>query len=172
MKKLVEITDDQLTTLNDVVFVLEQHIEDYVDVMEASDRAKLEADIVNLKKIIDADTIKPKVKHVTDKNAVQMAYREGRESVCPNYSLCVFSTFCKDTLYLTDDYEKAMQKAKSQSLIHNCVFTVYDIKKAKDNSYRVFENISYDNGNVFEFGSKVSFHFDFISQVANNIVKI
>jgi hypothetical protein len=107
--------------------------------------------------------------NVTNHDEFMMAI--GRESVNPNYKFCMLSESLMDTLYLTDDYEAALRKAKTLSLLSDHVFSVFSIKNTEE-GYKTFYEIQYDGGKPVEPSSYMFLHYDYLSKVVKNIVKL
>ena len=95
----------------------------------------------------------------------------GREHVNPNFDYCVLSESLMDTLYLTDDYEKALRKAKSLSTLNDHVFSVFSIKETED-GYKTFYEMQYDGGEPVEPSSYMFLHYDYLAQAVKSIVKL
>ena len=90
----------------------------------------------------------------------------------PNFKYCVFSTGWKEELYLTDDIGKAMEKAAALSKTKGDFFSVYSIKKAKDDTYRTYTESTWTNGHLLSEDHDEFLHYDFLSQMAKKIVKL
>ena len=96
----------------------------------------------------------------------------GRESVNPNFDYCILSESLMDTLYLTDDYETALRKAKSLSIINkDHVFSVFSIKETED-GYKTFYEMQYDGGEAVSPSHYMFLHYDYLSRAVKNIVKL
>ena len=134
----------------------------------------------NFESVIKTDDVSKKISvlknivsrpdyNVTNHDEFMMAI--GRESVNPNYKFCMLSESLMDTLYLTDDYESALRKAKTLSLLSDHVFSVFSIKNTEE-GYKTFYEIQYDGGKPVEPSSYMFLHYDYLSKVVKNIVKL
>lgn len=99
--------------------------------------------------------------------------KKSRESVCPNYRYCVVDSNI-NCCWLTDDYEKAMMKAKSESYsVHK--WYVCEIKKTFDDTYRTYIDGFFCDGRYYERIDHNEFlHYDYIARTIGyeNIQKI
>ena len=128
------------------------------------------SDDVSKKIDILKNIVSSKDYNVTDHDKFMMTI--GREQVNPNFNFCVLSESLMDTLYLTDDYETALKKAKSLSIItKDHVFSVFSIKNTTD-GYKTFYEMQYDGGNPVEPSSYMFLHYDYLAQSVKNIVKL
>lgn len=177
----------ELTVISDVVLELERRLEYYWDDMEPDCKEELEDTISTLNGILKKPDFAPEVKYVEVKvpvekllnsdevqDRIKMAERHGRELVNPNFKYCVFNTDkAEETLWLTDDYEKALWKAKSLSRCGIGFYTVYEIKKAYDGTYKTYSGETYHEGELlFDRKSDEFLHFDYLAQMAGKIIKM
>lgn len=177
----------ELTVISEVILEFERRLEYYGDDMEPDCKEELEDAISTLNGILKKPDFAPEVKYVEVEVPVEkilnskeiedrlkMAERFGRESVNPNFKYCVFSTEMRDGLYVTDDFEKALSKAKSLSLSSSYGFyTVYKIRKTHDGTYKTFMEETYHDGELLTDRRGEEFlHFDYLVQVADGVVKM
>lgn len=177
----------ELTVISDVVFELERRLEYYGDDMEPDCKEELEDTISTLNGILKKPDFAPEVKYVEVEvpvekllnseevqDKIKMAVTHGRELVNPNFKYCVFSTDCTiDGIFLTDDFEKALKKAKSLSLSGKGFYTVYEIKQAKDGTYKTYSEETYHEGRPLGNRHREEFlHFDYLAQIAGKIIKM
>lgn len=110
-------------------------------------------------------------KDIDDK--ISLAFRKGSESVPPLFNYCIFNTSLQGDMYVTDNLEVAMNKAKCLSLLDKFGFyEVCSIRKIKDGTYKLFRECCYHNG-IYHNGNDEEFlHFDYIRKNFTNIIKL
>jgi hypothetical protein len=141
-------------------------LESFIEFLKS---ANLETDDVSKKISVLKNIVSLPDYNMTNHDELMMAI--GRESVNPNYKFCVLSESLMDTLYLTDDYEKALRKAKTLSLFSDHVFSVFSIKETED-GYKTFYEIQYDGGKPVEPSLYMFLHYDYLSRAVKSIVKL
>ena len=177
----------ELTVISEVILELERKLEYYGDDMEPECREETQDIISTLNGILGKPDFAPEVKYVEVEvpvekilnqdevqDRVKMAERHGRELVNPNFRYCVFNHDKADeTLWLTDDYEKALRKAKSLSRCNYGYYTVYEIRKTHDGTYKTYSGETYHEGEFLSDRRGEEFlHFDYLSQMAGKVEKI
>ena len=127
-------------------------------------KRKPKSAITNYGKLYESDHI--------FKNYVDTAVRHARESVNPNYKFCV----CNDSfgkMWLTDDIDKAMQFASTQSKLNTRTgYNVMKIVQAKDGTYKTVKECWYSNGKYQDGEGGYFLHFDYLAQYAFEINKL
>ena len=179
------IDTKELITIENVIFELEQRLDLYGEDMDKECFDELTDTINTLKGITSKPDFVPEVKYVevevpTEKilnsdeieSRIRVAEKHGRECINPNFKYCVFSTGWKEELYLRDDIGKAMEKAAALSKTKGDFFSVYSIKKAKDDTYRTYTENTWANGHLLSEDHDEFLHYDFLSQMAKKIVKL
>lgn len=180
------ITDEELKSLAEVLDFVEFEAE-YLHDLESPDAQPLLDAAHALQAVIQRKDYKPKTKiveKVVEKETlteqqihdmVSAAERRGRESVDPLFKYCVFNSLHTKALYVTDDYETALAKAKSMSISNYGHWHVYSIRQASDKSYKLYDEGCYDDSEFSEpdmkFGGQF-LHFDYIRSICTDIVKI
>lgn len=177
------IDGHELTVISDVVFELEHKLEYYGDDMEPDCKKELEDAISTLNGILKKPDFAPEVKYVyvekllnpeQVQERIEMAVTYGRELVNPNFKYCVFNTDSTvDGIFLTDDFEKALLKAKSLSLVGHGFYTVYEIKQSSDGTYKTYSEETYHDGQPLgnRYG-KEFLHFDYLAKMSRKIIKM
>lgn len=176
----------ELTVISEVILEFERRLEYYGDDMEPDCKEELEDAISTLNGILKKPDFAPEVKYVevevpvekllnSDEvqDRIKLAERHGRELVNPNFKYCVFSSEMREGLYVTDDFEKALAKAKSLSLSSYGFYTVYSIKRIDDGTYKTFMEETYHGGELLsDRGGEEFLHFDYLVQVAAGVIKM
>lgn len=179
------IDTNELIVIEDMIFELEQRLELYGEDMEKECFDELTDTLNTLKGITSKPDFVPEVKYVEVEKPVERLLNEneikdrilcaekfGRESVNPNFKYCVFSTEWTDELYLTDDIDKAMEKAASLSKREKVFFTVYEIRQSSDGTYRTYDDTTWTDGHMLPKDRMEFLHFDYMAQMAKKIVKL
>lgn len=181
------IDANELRVLGSVIEYLEFYTDYYSDVVDPNtDVVEMRKAIPILKGVMSKKDFKPKTKVIEKntisdddlKNMLYNAEKHGREIVDPLFKYCVFSSRMNGTLYLTDDYAKALEKGKSLSISDDCYefWEIYSIEKIYDGSYKLFKDCYYLKGEFHESSKYVSdkefLHFDYIRNLFEKIVKI
>lgn len=156
------IGKEEIDTIQWAATSLESFIEFFKSV-------NLETDDVSKKINVLKNIVSSPDYNVTNHDELMMTI--GRESVNPNYKFCVLSESLMDTLYLTDDYEAALRKAKTLSLLSDHMFSVFSIKNTEE-GYKTFYEIQYDGGKPVEPSLYMFLHYDYLSRVVKSIVKL
>lgn len=156
------IGKEEIDTIQWAATSLESFIEFFKSV-------NLETDDVSKKISVLKNIVSRPDYNVTNHDELMMTI--GRESVNPNYKFCVLSESLMDTLYLTDDYEAALRKAKTLSLLSDHMFSVFSIKNTEE-GYKTFYEIQYDGGKPVEPSLYMFLHYDYLSRVVKSIVKL
>ncbi len=156
------IGKEEIDTIQWAATSLESFIEFFKSV-------NLETDDVSKKINVLKNIVSRPDYNVTNHDELMMTI--GRESVNPNYKFCVLSESLMDTLYLTDDYEAALRKAKTLSLLSDHMFSVFSIKNTEE-GYKTFYEIQYDGGKPVEPSLYMFLHYDYLSRVVKSIVKL
>ena len=179
------IDTKELIAIEDMIFELEQRLELYGCDMEKECFDELTDTLNTLKGITSKPDYVPEVKCVeveapTEKilnsdeidERIRLAEKYGRECINPNFKYCVFSTGWKEELWLTDDIGKAMEKAASLSKSVSEFFTVYNIRQASDGTYRTYSESTWVDGHLLHEDHDEFLHYDFLSQMAQKIIKM
>lgn len=104
---------------------------------------------------------------------ISLAFRNGCESVPPLFDYCVFNSNLRGDLYVVDNLEVAMNKAKCLSLSNNFGFyEVCLIRQIKDKTYKLFKECHYHNGIYYDGNDEEFLHFDYIRKNFTNIIKL
>ena len=184
------ITDEELKSLAEVLDFVE-HEAEYLHDLGSLDAQPLADAAHALQSVIQREDYKPEVKIVEKiveketlteqqiRDMVSAAERRGRESVNPLFKYCVFNSLHTNALYVTDNYETALAKAKSLSVSEGGIseggyWYVYSIKQAYDKSYKLYvEGFYYDSKFIESSrGSREFLHFDYIRCICTRIIKI
>lgn len=179
------ITDEELRSLAKVLDFVE-HEAEYLHDLGSSDAQPLADAAHTLQSVIQREDYKPEVKvveKIVEKETlteeqihdmVSAAERRGRESVDPLFKYCVFNALHTEVLYVTDNYEAALAKAKSLSISEDGCWYVYSIAQVFDKSYKLFsDGFYYDsNFNVPSMFPHEFLHFDYIRSICTSIIKI
>ena len=179
------VDTNELIAIEEVIFDLERHLELYGEDMEKDCFDEMSATLKTLKGITSKPDYAPEVKYVEVekpvekllnedeiKDRIYCAEKHGRESVNPNFRYCVFSTEWTNELYLTDDINKAMEKAASLSKRESVFFTVYEILQSSDGTYRTYNDTTWIDGHMLPKDRDEFLHFDYMAQMAQKIVKL
>lgn len=181
------INDEEISTLRDVIDFIECYTDYYYDIADQyqnSDAFKMRNSLPILKKIVNRKDFTPKekiVERVIEKTitddelnqAIKLAERHGRESVNPLFKFCVFNSTISGTLYLTDDYENALEKARSLSNLNDGFFEIHSIRDTEDGTYKLYKEGFYNRGVFYESSNDSGYlHFDYIRNCFKDIIKI
>ena len=179
------IDTNELIAIEEVIFDLERHLELYGEDMEKDCFEEMSATLKTLKGITSKPDFAPEVKYVEVEKPVEKVFNEdeikdrirlaekyGRECINPNFKYCVFSTGWKEELYLTDDIGAAMEKAAALSKSVSEFFTVYEIRQASDGTYRTYSESTWVDGHLLHEDHDEFLHYDFLSQMAQKIIKM
>ena len=183
---LKEITEKEKYALRQVYEFVEAYVDyycDYVDNPE-TDAYRMNGCLPFIKSIIDKPTKrKPKPQSVEElilANSELKAYidtkvRWAKESRNPNYKYCVADA-STTRIWLTDDYDKALQFAKTQSKINEDDYVVYSIQQMKDKTYKLKRECSYMEGDytAASFVYEIYLHYNYVAEMVGetNIFKI
>lgn len=101
--------------------------------------------------------------------------RWAKESRNPNYKYCV--TDGETTrVWLTNDYDKALQFAKTQSKINEDDYVVYSIQQMQDQTYKLNRECWYTEGDYMAASSayELYLHYNYVAEIVGeeNIFKI
>lgn len=179
----------ELKALESAINFIEAYTDYYYDDIDDpdSEAARMCGVLTVLKGVMGKKDFKPKTKviekkSITDeelKDMLSTTERHARESVDPLFKYCVCNSRMTGTLYLTDDYGKALEKAKSQSISNSQFdfFEVFSIGKIDDGSYKLFREGVYNDGEFTDqsdskFNDREFLHFDYIRNLFHKIEKI
>lgn len=179
------VDTNELIVIDEVILDLERQLDLYGDDMEKECLEELTNTISVLKGITNKPDFAPEVKYVEVEKPVEKllnedeikdriwcAEKHGRESVNPNFKYCVFSTGWTKELYLTDDIGAAMEKAAALSKSVGEFFTVYEIRQASDGTYRTYSESAWVDGHLLHENHEEFLHYDYMSQMADKIIKM
>lgn len=179
------IDEKEQIIISEVIFDIERRLDLYGDDMEKDYFEEMSATLNTLKGITSKPDFAPEVKCVEVekpverllnedeiKDRIRCAEKHGRESVNPNFRYCVFSTGWMKELYLTDDIGAAMEKAASLSKSVGEFFTVYNIRQASDGTYRTYSENTWVDGHLLHEDHDEFLHYDFLSRMAQKIIKM
>lgn len=178
------ISKKELKTLEDVADFIQGYVEYYEDVESDEDSIipEITKTLSALKKIINKEDYKPKIRtkeivkevkiDVSDGEKI-MIERKAMEKVDPLFKYCIIN-HGHVTMWLTDDYGKALGKAKEISMLEENRFfgTIYKIKKVKDGTYKLFSDLTYNQGEIFEKSNEEFLHFDYVRRICSNVIKL
>ena len=107
-----------------------------------------------------------------NKDYIHFVCKEARESVDPNYRLCVVDTDIKEC-YLTDDISVAMEYAAARSKTDIRMWYVCRIIRDCHGSYITILDGYCKDGHYTDGSHSLFLHYDYISQLcAGNVKKI
>jgi hypothetical protein len=185
---LKEITENEKDALRQMYEFAEEFAEGYADYWDNCDATKQLKDCLPLVKSIIKKLDKPakrtpKPQSVEEliltnpelKCYIDAKVRWARESRNPNYKYCV--TDGETTrVWLTDDYDKALQFAKTQSITNEDDYVVYSIQQMKDKTYKLKRECFYTDGDYMaaSFAYELYLHYDYVAAMVGetNIFKI
>lgn len=172
------IDEKEVTAIAEVVEELERRLEYWGDDMDPEAAGWHRTVLERLNGILERPDHTPEVPvgKVPDGDEIEdrlkMAERHGRESVDPNFRLCVWSTDRNDELWVTDDMEAAMGKAAWLSKAYGTFYTVYEIRKDDDGTYRTWSDTTWCDGRILRERHEEFLHYDYMASVAGKVTKI
>lgn len=179
------IDEKEVTAIAEVVEELERRLEYWGDDMDPEAAGWHRTVLSGLKGVLERPDHTPEVRYVEVEVPVEkvldgdeiedrlkMAERHGRESVDPNFRLCVWSTHRTGELWVTDDMEAAMGKAAWLSKAYGTFYTVYEIRKDDDGTYKTWSDTTWCDGEILHERHEMFLHFDYMASVAGKVTKI
>ena len=179
---LKEITEKERNALRQVYEFVEAYVDYYYLLVDnpETDAHRMNGCLPLIKSIIDKPAKPQSVEELILTNPELKGYidtkvRWAKESRNPNYKYCV--TDGETTrVWLTNDYDKALQFAKTQSKINEDDFVVYSIQQMKDQTYKLKRECFYTEGDYMaaSFAHELYLHYNYVAEMVGetNIFKI